>query len=161
MSWSTEQSKLAHIVQHALAWDRPRYELVLRNVALVKPDKAGRISAKNISATNDGFERYMAFAEICGFIDRVHGAGYWSQKAREQCPRVRRKIEALWAQGVTYGFFAADGLAGFLERMTARRDLGPTRALADLDPTDAAKVLEAVKAIFARKLNERRSDVAM
>ena len=148
MSWSKAQLALAHMAKQLCGWDRPQYELLLRNVAGIRPC-GGKLSGNNYSATDDGFVRFMAFSEVSGFVDSVHGPGYWQQEAQKQCTRIHRKIHALAAEAVALGLVNSPTfLRSFIDRQTQKRDPSPTNVLEECDITWSIKVLEGLKAFL-------------
>lgn len=156
MSWTKAEITLAHIACSACHWNRPQYELVLRNVAGIRPTM-GKISGLNFSATRMGFERYMAHAEASGFVDQKHGPGYWQQAAQNQCRQIHAKIHALAQDAVRLNLVNnPDFLPAFIERQTMNRDvLGKTRDLAECDISWSIKVLEGLKAFLSPIARQR------
>jgi len=148
MSWSKAQLALAHMAKSACGWERPQYELLLRNIAGIR-ELTGRISGNNPSATDDGFVRFMAFAETAGFVDSVHGPGYWQAEAQKQCKRIHFKIRDLARQAIELNLVHTENfLAGFINRQTQKREPGPTDRLEECDTTWSIKVLEGLKAFL-------------
>ena len=145
MPWSTAQIILAHTVQRERNWSRADYLLILRNIAGIRPYN-GAISSKNPSATDRGFERFMAYAESQGFIDLKHGEGYWSHCAAEETRKVKHRIRQLHDQAVAAKLIQPDSLPAFIYRQTQKRDAGPTQNLDECDPTWCSKILEGLKA---------------
>lgn len=146
MAWSAQQITLAHIATQACGWNRAHYQLLLVNVAGIRP-VGGKVSSKNPTADNAGFERFMAYAESQGFIDAKHGEGYWNKCAHQQCLRIHRKIEAVAGQAVAMNLVnSPDFLPKFIERQTQQREPTPTSNLEECDVTWSVRILEGLKA---------------
>ena len=153
MAWSKNQITLAKIAQKVADLNDAHYRLVLRNVAGIR-DVAGKVSATNPSASNAGFERFMAYCEQHGFIDRVHGPHHWQQCAARQCDRMWHKIERIVSYSIERNWFHQDGLPGFVEHTTQNRPLedgGATRNLYELDARWTYCVLEGLKSMISAK----------
>ena len=145
MPWSKSQITLAHIAKSQLHWDQAQYELLLRNIAGIRP-QAGAISSKNPSANDRGFERFMAYAESQGFVDVKHGQGYWSTCAAKETARIHRYIKSLHAQAAAANLIQPDSLPAFVTRQTQQRPDGPTDNLEECDAVWSSKILEGLKA---------------
>lgn len=161
MPWTNAQKALANIARRELRWENPQYRLVLQNVAGIR-SYCGSVSSTNPSADNAGFERFMAFCETCGFVDSKNGQGYWTRMAAKQRQRIIYKIVEVADRGRRSKLISADGLPGYVERMTAKRPLeqgGPTRELENCDAIDLFKILEGLKKWISRL--EREHNVAL
>lgn len=112
------------------------YRVLLQNVAGV--DSSKRLDNKSI-------ERVMAIFEQMGFVDSVHGAGYWQGKAGRQLneyisDRQVRALESMAAQ-------TRYPLASLIRRLTNHR----TDKVDQIDEDEAYKVHEALKDILERE----------
>ena len=155
MSWTKPQIQLLQIVRRQLSWDDATYQLLLRNVAAIRPAE-GKISSTHPHATQTGYERLLSFAESQGWQDRVHGAGYWTAKSRAACTRQHRLIHALIQLGKVHQLFtSSDPLPGFVGRMTLQREGGPTQVLEECGPVDTYNILEALKAWVFREASQK------
>lgn len=161
MSWSNREKAAVKMAHNALGWERPQYELILRNIAGVR-QHLGKISAANPGNNTDGFIRFMAFAERSGYVDPKRPRGYWIGQAALECPRMHYRIGQLTDLGIMHGLLGS-GEAGsgdnavitFIYRMTQQRPQGPTYNLKDCDWEWSYKILEGLKAWLFREAKKR------
>lgn len=115
-----------------------QYRTVLRNIGGVE-------SCKDLSAR--GYEDVMAFLESIGFDGHSLGPTYWRDKVRRRghgCPeRMAHKIHA-FAPDLPYP------LAALVRRLSG----GRTDVVEELDAHEAYNLIEAAKAIVARRDRE-------
>lgn len=78
----------------------------------------------------------------------------WESKANSAAKRMRRALEAFYERCLAMGLCEKGALAGFVERMTARRpeylDEPPTRNAGDLDASELVLIIEGFKAMMRR-----------
>ncbi len=148
-----DQLKVIHIHRQLLGklnpdvFDRSWFDLVLINIGRVHADAEGRISSKGLS--NPGFERVMAFLE-----ETIHEAGgkagtYWRDRDRRRGHFLTTRQE--WQIGQLYGELLGMGLTYRIEPIVSQMSGSRTRELKELNPAEAFKVIEMLKAVIDRQ----------
>lgn len=161
--WTNAEKAAANIARRELGWERPQYEMVLRNIAGIRPHM-GKISSTSPSATHDGLVRFMAFCEAQGFIDAKNGQGFWTRQAAKECPRMHHAVRDLAGRAYRAGALADGALEGYVARMTSERPAeqgGQTRTLEECNWEYTYKIFEGLKAWVARVCRDRRLSLAV
>lgn len=127
-------------------FDRPAFDLVLLNLGRVQPAD-GVVSSKGL--TNGGFERVMAFLE-----DRIAQCDpkigtYWRDRDHRRGHYLTTRQE--WQIGELYQQLTDLGLTYRLDSIVGTMTNNRTRAVYEMNPAEAAKVIEMLKAAIARQ----------
>lgn len=149
---TNDQLKVIHIHRQMLGklnpdiFDRGWFDLVLINVGRVSADADGKISSKGLS--NPGFERVMAFLE-----DTIADAGgkcgtYWRDRDRRRGHYLTTRQE--WQIGQLYDELRAAGVSYSLQSIVSQMSASRTTAVSELNPSEAFKVIEMLKATVDR-----------
>lgn len=75
MPLTRAQYQILHVAKRQCDLTDDAYRTILRSTAKV-------FSAKDLD--NSGFEQVMAVMEVQGFVDSVHGDGYWTRKSEQR-----------------------------------------------------------------------------
>lgn len=131
------QIKVIHDGKRSVGLNESQYRLLLKNVAGVESSK---------QLDNRGVEDVLAVFEDLGFDSHPAGRTYWRDKVARRrehgCPeRMAHKIHA---------FALPYPLAALVRRMSG----GRTDVVEELDAHEAYNLIEAAKAIVARREHE-------
>ena len=88
---SSAQIQLVQIARRSLRIDEADYRTVLRSLAGVE---------STTKLTHRGMEAVMAYFESVGWVDRKHGAGYWTRQRDTENAREVRLIRSLAAESI-------------------------------------------------------------
>lgn len=132
---SPAQIKLVQIARRQLGLEEADYRLILRNLGGVE---------STTKLTHRGMEDVMAFFEARGFVDRLHGPGYWQRQRDAEGGREIRLIKQLAAE-------SAYPLAALCQRHSHHR----TSELTELNAMERYELIEMLKASNNRAGNRR------
>lgn len=166
MAWTERQQRCAIAAASKAGWnDMQRYTAMLH--CGCPKSASGQVSLKNKANPHDAFEQYMALAESAAASrgERIYppkGQKSWQAVADGKRTRIIRMIESVWDEAceVLNKNLHADGLSGFVDRMT-RRDESPCgvplnhHRLEDCDGGQLYRILEGLKGWFGREFVER------
>lgn len=132
--------------------DDDLWRLVLRQTGC-RRDQDGVPSLRHPANGHEAFETIMH--RLSMYPDAGEDEAKWASKTRSAAVRMRRALETYAAKCVELGLCEKGALAGFVERMTARRpeylDEPPTRNFANLDADELCHVIEGFKAWMRRQ----------
>jgi hypothetical protein len=133
------QLKILHIAKRDRGIDEADWRTILRSIARVQSSK---------DLTNAGFEDVMAYLEAQGYRQPGKPETYWRSRSgqREREEVTSRQVHMIGALAREAGI----GMEGFCRRMSN----GQTDQPELLSYQEAYNVIEALKAIIARKATD-------
>lgn len=132
--------------------DDDLWRLVLRQTGC-RRDSDGVPTLTHKGNGHEAFETIMH--RLSMYEESGEDEAKWAHKAQLAATRMGRALEAFYQKCLAMGLCERGALAGFCERMTARRpeylDKPATRNVADLDADELCHVIEGFKAWMRRE----------
>lgn len=164
--WTDAQKRCAITASGKAGFnDQQRYMAMLH--AGCPKSASGQVSMSNPKNPHAAFEQFMAIAESAAAQRGQHiyppkGKRSWAEVADSNRSRQIKLIESIWDEARHHlgAKFHADGLDGFVQRMTSKDTTAfgnplPPRTLEQCDAAQVYRILEGLKGWVGREFSER------